>query len=245
MFNKERTAATYAKIILRSYSGNELAENSVVDGRFVPLNGDGRRILEAGTIMMWMGAPYASKVRPVPSAGGAAGTDEVQTVVRSATPDAGGYSIEVPGYGTTGNLTAYDAATLQAAIRALHADLAAMTVALNTQTYTLTFIDQDIAPVVVAGNTLTASAVPVTLTVGQTTQGELAASDISGIVMHTVELWPDATEVYKDDEPAALYTKNCAFETSQLIGYSGNATIVKAAMSGAGNQRCANNTFEP
>jgi hypothetical protein len=245
MFNKERTAATYAKIILRSYSGNELAENAVADGRMVPLNGDLRRILEAGTVMMWMGAPYASKVRPVPATGGSAGTDEVQTVTRSATPDAGSYNVEVPGYGTTPNLTDYSAAALQTAIRALHADLSAATVGLVGQVYTITFVDYDAAPVVVTANNLTSSGVPVTFTVATTTQGELNAADIAGIVMHTVELWPDATEALKDDEPIALYTKNCAFETSQLIGYSGNAALVKAAMSGAGNQRCANCTFEP
>lgn len=245
MFNKERVAATYAKIILRVFTGDELAENGVVDGTTIPLNGDGRRILETGTVMMWQGAPYTSKVRPVPATGGTSGTDEVQTVVRSATPDAGSWSVTVPGYGSTPPTTDVSAATLQAAIRALHADLNATTVALNTQTYTITFIDRDVAPVQFASNTLTASAVPVTLTVATTTEGELKASQIAGIVMHTTEFWPDATEALKDDDSVALYTKNCHFASDQLTGYSGNAALIKAAMSGAGNQRCANNTFEP
>lgn len=245
MFMKERTAATYAKIILRTYSGNELVENGVVDGTFVPLNVDGRRILETGTVMMWVGAPNASKVKPVPAVGGASTVDEVQTIVRSATPDAGSWSLEIPGYGTTPVTTDVSAATLQTNIRALNAALNTMTVGLVSQTYTLTFVDLDVAPVRVVTNTLTASAVPVTLTVATTTEGELKASQIAGIVMHTIELWPDAVELLKDDEPIGLYTKNCNFATDQLTGYSGNAALIKAAMSGAGNQRCANNTFEP
>lgn len=245
MFMKERAAATYAKIILRTFTGNELVENGVVDGTFVPLNGDGRRILETGTVMMWTGATNASKVKPVPATGGTSGTDEVQTIVRSATPDAGSWSLEVPGYGTTPVTTDVTAATLQANIRALNTALAAMTVGLVSQTYTLTFVDLDVAPVRVASNSLTASSVAVTLTVATTTEGELKASQIAGIVMHTVELWPDAVELLRDDEPIGLYTKNCNFATDQLTGYANNAALIKAAMSGAGNQRCANNTFEP
>lgn len=67
-YNKERTAATYAKEILRVVSGSELAENAVVDGTLVPLNGDSRRILETGTVMVWSGAVGTSKVKPAPSA---------------------------------------------------------------------------------------------------------------------------------------------------------------------------------
>ena len=67
-FGKTRTAATYAKEILRSVAGDELAENSVVDGTQVPLNGDGRRILQTGTVMVFT-AGLGSKVKPAPGTG--------------------------------------------------------------------------------------------------------------------------------------------------------------------------------
>lgn len=67
-FMKERTAATYAKEIIRVWSGNEIAENAVVDGTTVPLNGDGRRILEAGTVMVFISGS-TSKVKPAPASG--------------------------------------------------------------------------------------------------------------------------------------------------------------------------------
>lgn len=68
-YMKERTAATYAKEILRVVNGSEIAENSVVDGTQVPLNGDGRRILLTGTVMVWTGAVGSSKVKPAPASG--------------------------------------------------------------------------------------------------------------------------------------------------------------------------------
>jgi hypothetical protein len=68
-FMKDRVAATYAKVILRVFTGNEVAENSVVDGTQVPLNGDNRRILEAGTVMVWTGAVGSSKVKPAGASG--------------------------------------------------------------------------------------------------------------------------------------------------------------------------------
>lgn len=138
-FGKTRTAATYAKEILRSVSGNELAENSVVDGTSVALNGDGRRILETGTVMVFS-AGLGSKV-------------------------------------------------------------------------------------VAAG-------------------GGIVAADVAGIVMTTTEFWPGTDLTAADDKPLALFTKNCAFETSQLTGYAANIAAVKAAMAGAGNDRCANCSFE-
>lgn len=68
-FLKTRTAATYAKEILRNVSGAEIAENAVVDGTLVPLNGDNRRILETGTVMVWTGAVGSSKVAPAAASG--------------------------------------------------------------------------------------------------------------------------------------------------------------------------------
>lgn len=142
MFGKTRTAATYAKQILRVATLNEVAENAVVDGTTVPLDGNGRRVLDAGTVMIWVGTVGASKVRPAAAS------------------------------------------------------------------------------------------------------GELAAN-VAGIVMHPTEFWPDTTQANLDDEPVALYTKDCHFASDQLVGYSGNAAAVKTAMTGAGNGRCANCTFEP
>lgn len=140
-FMKERVAATYAKEILRNISGSEIAENSVVDGTQVPLNGDGRRILETGTVMVWTGAVGSSKVKPAPASG-------------------------------------------------------------------------------------------------------IVAADVAGIVMHSTEFWPGTTEANKDDAAVALFTKNCHFAADKLLGYSGNAAAVQAAMGGAGNGRCANCTFQ-
>ncbi len=141
-FNKTRTAATYAKEILRNVGGAEIAENSVVDGTTVPLNGDGRRFLDTGTIMVWIGAVGSSKVKPITGAGVA------------------------------------------------------------------------------------------------------TSAQIAGIVMHSTEFWPDATlEADKDDASVALFTKNCHFASDKLTGYTGNTVAIRAAMTGAGNDRCGNCTF--
>lgn len=139
-FGKTRTAATYAKEILRVIAGDELAENAVVDGTQVPLNGDGRRVLETGTVMVWTGAVGSSKVKPAPATA-------------------------------------------------------------------------------------------------------IVAADVAGIVMHTTEFWPGTDLDTKDDAPIALFTKNCHFETSQLTGFAANAAVIRAAMSGGGNNRCGNCTF--
>lgn len=244
-YMQDRAAATYDRIIFRVFTGNELVENAVVDGTQIPLNGDLRRILEVGTIMIWTGAPGASKVRPIAASAGS--SDEVQTIVRSATPDAGSVTFQIGGFGSV-TLTSADvsAATFQAAIRALNATLATATVGLTSQTYTVTFVGVgDVPPITVTANTLTASAVPVTLTIATTNAGAVLASQVAGVVMHTTEFWPDATTVNLDDEPLGLYTKWCNFASDQLTGYSGNANLVKSAMTGAGNQRCAYCTFEP
>lgn len=139
-FGHTRTAATYAKEILRVVTGSEIAENSVVDGTQVPLNSDNRRILETGTVMVWTGAVGSSKVKPAPASG-------------------------------------------------------------------------------------------------------IVSADVAGIVMHTTEFWPGTDLSTQDDAAVALFTKNCNFSISQLTGFSGNATAVRAAMSGGGNDRCANCSF--
>jgi hypothetical protein len=141
-FMKSRSAATYAKIILRVFTGREVAENSVVDGTQVSLNTDGRRMLEAGQVMVWIGAAGTSKVKPAPATA-------------------------------------------------------------------------------------------------------VTAAQVAGIVMHTTEFAPDTTVANVDDASVALYTKDCHFDSTKLLSYSGNSAAVIAAMSGTGNQRCANCTFEP
>lgn len=68
-FGHNRAAATYAKEILRVWAGDEIAENAVVDGTLVPLDTDGRRVLQTGTVMVWTGAVGSSKVKPAPASG--------------------------------------------------------------------------------------------------------------------------------------------------------------------------------
>lgn len=67
-FMESRVAATYAREILRTVNGSEIAENAVVDGTTVPLNGDGRRVLESGTVMVYT-AGIGSKVAPAAASG--------------------------------------------------------------------------------------------------------------------------------------------------------------------------------
>lgn len=70
------------------------------------------------------------------------------------------------------------------------------------------------------------------------------AIDIAGIVMHTTEFASGTMEAGKDDAPIALFTKNCHFRASKLVGYTiVTAAKMKTAMGGAGNDRCANCTF--
>lgn len=71
--------------------------------------------------------------------------------------------------------------------------------------------------------------------------GTPVAADVAGVVMHTTEFRPGPETLdSKDDAPIALFTKNCHFRASKLIGFHAN---VKTGMAGAGNGRCANNTF--
>lgn len=74
-FNEERTAGIYKKEILRYISGSEIKVNAVIDGTQVALNGDGRRIVETGTVMIWIGAPNSSKVKPAPNDGSIVAAD--------------------------------------------------------------------------------------------------------------------------------------------------------------------------
>jgi hypothetical protein len=61
--------------------------------------------------------------------------------------------------------------------------------------------------------------------------GAYAAADIVGILGHTVEIWKgdDAIDA-KSDEPIPVLHHDCDFDTTQLVGYTGNETAVKDAL---------------
>ncbi len=55
------------------------------------------------------------------------------------------------------------------------------------------------------------------------------AADVIGILTHTVEFfYPVQAGV--TDEPAAAYFHQCVFDTTKLLGYSGNAAAIKSAL---------------
>lgn len=245
-FNKERVAATYAKEILRTVSGSEIAENSVIDGTQVPLNADGRRIVETGTVMVFVGV------------------NEKQTVTISAT--GGTFTITFPfpaaGAVTTAGI-AFDAtaAVAQAAIDlVLGVGNTIVTKPSGTVfqiEYTGIYGSRDLAQVTTGAGSLTGgagTATPATGTAGGSAQARgqkvrpapasgVAAGGVAGILMHTTEFWFDATAAYADDAPVALFTQNCDFDTTQLTGYSGNSSAVQTAMTGGGSGSCANCKF--
>jgi hypothetical protein len=55
------------------------------------------------------------------------------------------------------------------------------------------------------------------------------AADVIGILTHTIEFFYPV-EAGVTDEPAAAYFHECVFDSSKLIGYSGNAAAIKAAL---------------
>jgi hypothetical protein len=66
-FGKKRTATFYDKEILKYWTGGEVTANIVIDGTTVPQGGDGRYILEAGTVMSKIAA--STKVKPSAASG--------------------------------------------------------------------------------------------------------------------------------------------------------------------------------
>jgi hypothetical protein len=245
-FGKTRTAATYAKEILRHVSGSEIAGNSVVDGTQVPLNADGRRILETGTVMVYTGV------------------NEKQTVAVTGAPDGGTFLLD-PADGPVTDPIAFNAsaAVVQTA---LEESLGAGNVLVTGPNggpwvieFTGTLSGRAIGDTTKNAGGLTGGTSP-DITVTNTTVGGsapakgqkvipapssgIASGAVAGIVMHTTEFWTDDDLTHADDEPLALWQKNCHFAADKLVGYSGNAAAVKAAMTGAGNDTCANCTFE-
>jgi hypothetical protein len=104
---------------------------------------------------------------------------EIQTVTRSATPDAGTQTFGVTRNGVTHTTPALaynaSAATVRAALEALdNVGAGNIAVALNTNVFTFTFqgalANEQVADII-ANSSLTASGNPVTLTVATTSQG--------------------------------------------------------------------------
>src|SRR5687768_4653260 len=62
-----RTAVFYDKEILKYPTGLEAIKNLVIDSSTVSANGDGRLIIEAGTVISKINA--SSKVKPAPTSG--------------------------------------------------------------------------------------------------------------------------------------------------------------------------------
>lgn len=62
--------------------------------------------------------------------------------------------------------------------------------------------------------------------------GAYVAGDIVGILATTIELGvgQGITASAKTDEPVAILHHGCDFNAAKLIGYTGNETIVKAAL---------------
>ena len=250
-FVKDRTAAIYNKEILRNVSGAEIAENAVVDGTQIPLNAANRRILESGTVMVYAGVNEVQTL----TQGATGGTFDITAIPDGASPTIGSVALLLVPWTATG-----------AAIQALYETATGRTGNLTVTgpaagpwvfTFTGTNGGRNVSAITVSNTNLTGgtSAVTVATTTGGGTSpaigqkvipapsSGISAANVAGIVMHTTEFWSETLEGNKDDAPVALFTKNCNFETSQLVSYSGNSAAVKSAMTGAGNDRCANCTF--
>lgn len=243
-YGTERIAATYRKEILRVKNGTEIAENAVIDGAQVPLNADGRRVLEEGQVMVYAGLPEIVRVTPTGTGGTYTLTFGAQTtaalarlapasVVQSALealssvgvgnvsvtgPDGGPYDVRF-----IGTLGASDvgAITFTSSLTGPGAGV------------TITVTRTGAVPAPAAGQKLRPAPAS-----GATT------AQVAGVLMTTVEFWPDTPVQDKTDKSIAVYTKGCHFNKASLVGYSGNAAAVEAAMTGAGTGRCANCTFE-
>lgn len=245
-FGKTRVAATYAKEILRHISGAEVTGNAIVDGTQVPLNGDNRRIIETGTVMVYTGV------------------NEKQTVTITGAPTGGSITLD-PADGAVTGAIAHNAsaATVQAA---LEVSLGEGNVLVTGNAggpwvieFTGTLAGKQIGDTTVDDSGLTGGTSPEAAVANTVVGGSspakgqkvvpapssgIAAGAVAGILMHTTEFWTDDDLTHADDEPVALFQKNCHFAADKLTGYSGNAAAVKSAMAGAGNDTCANCTFE-
>jgi hypothetical protein len=260
-FGKSRVAGIYTKEILRVVSGAEIAENAVVEGRTIALNSDGRRILEPGTVMVYAGKDEIVDLKITATGGTWTATQDAQ-VTSALNWNATAAQVQA----ALSALSTVD--DLQVEVTLLDEDLGpavpggSANFAAPSRTYRVRYfgtegaIDQ--TAITIQTGSLTGTVVAGTATVvqngaaaaagaGQNVKpatGTPAAAIIAGIVRNYSEFWSEATLSDADNKPVAIYTKNCHFEASQLVGYAGNEANTKTAMSGAGTGRTANCTFE-
>lgn len=225
-FNTERTAAFYDKEILKYPKGFEAIRNAVIVSSSVSANGDGRYIVEAGTVM----CKYA-------------GVAAVQHIDIANATD-GTFDITFDGE-TASNLD-HDVSTanLQTALRGLSNIGASDVVVSGSPGAWIVTFAANMAPgpqplLSVDGTDLIGTGVTVDVhhaTVGISTlervrpaasSGEQAA-DVVGILAYNVELYGNTSTQF--DEPVALFFDDCIFNASALINYSGNASNVKTAL---------------
>lgn len=260
-FGKSRVAGIYTREILRVISGAEIAENAVVEGRSIALNSDGRRILEPGTVMVYAGKDEIVDIKITATGGTFTLTQDAQVSAAIA------WNAAASAVATAlSNLSTID--DLQVEVTLLDEDLGpavpggSANFAAPSRTYRVRYFGTegavDQTAITVQTGSLTGTVVAGTATVVQNgaaaaagvnqnvkpASGTPAAAIIAGIVRNYSEFWSEASLSDADNKPIALYTKNCHFEASQLTGYVGNEANTKTAMSGAGNGRTANCTFE-
>lgn len=140
-------------------------------------------VITAGTLIVSVDGNSEAQFITTEDATIGAGTDEVQTITFSAVPDAGNWSLTFKGE-TTSTMAYNDvAATVQTNLRALTA-LTDVTVSGNYSTgFVVTFagVDGDIDQEMLryTTNTLESSSVAVSITITETTKGELPNVDVA------------------------------------------------------------------
>lgn len=249
-FLKTRVATFYDKEILKYVTGIEATKNVVIDSTSVPVDSSsGRYVLQAGTLLVkaslnspanasqTVGVVFGSageyKLRMQEPAGGAGGTG-VTSVINAATTTAAELQTkleELPEVGA-GNV----AVTLAVGKASGPAE---------PRQYTITFQGRlaqlPVSPLEAVESTVNNSGVTVaTVAAGLTSTGPVgkvapaassgvSASNIVGILTHTVEFFypvePDIT-----DEPAAAYFHLCIFDSTKLINVEGNLAEVQKAL---------------
>lgn len=232
-FRKQRTATFHDKEIFKVLPMDGVPTSPIViDGTTVSAGGDGRYVLEAGTLMCKTAAVVAR--------------DQIDSLAITAT--GGTWAITING--ATVDELAYNITNtnLEAALEGLPTvdpgDVAVTGGPGATNPLVLTFggnlADQPVT-VAIEDSTLTGPAAGIvdTQTIGRVADpgtkarpaaanGEQAA-DILGILTHTVEFFypPEAGIT---DEPASVYYAWGHFDTTKLVNYSGNSAAVATAL---------------
>jgi hypothetical protein len=155
-----------------------------------------------------------------------------QQIVASSTPTAGSFTITVPGFGTTGTISAYTSAAMQTALQAI-SGLGSVTVALASNVYTVTFTGVTAR---VAGKMTTTtsslvdgSAVAVTLTTYYGTLGQASPGTRSAFRSQSGGGW-SATDVtmhnfdraYTESGGYTSYYERCDQENCGVPQYGTN-----------------------